>query len=192
MSLARQFFREFRPLFRMLEEPLGRHPGFTALPSRVFLDDPFFNASLSQVARPAVDVTEEGDQYVVEAELPGVKREDIDVRIGDGGRSVTIEGKIVQRSALPAIAEAATTTVDVNNAATEGSEPSATTVAKQEQPSNQLSVERTFSGSTTFTRTVYLPRPVDANGVSAKLADGILTLRIPRAEELGSVKINVE
>lgn len=33
----------------------------------------------------------------MEAELPGVKKEDVDVRIGDGGRSVTIEGKIIRR-----------------------------------------------------------------------------------------------
>jgi HSP20 family protein len=39
-----------------------------------------------------VDVSEDGDNYVVETELPGVKKEDMEVRVGDGGRSVTIEG----------------------------------------------------------------------------------------------------
>lgn len=48
-------------------------------------------------ARPAVDVTEDGGHYVVETELPGVKKEDVKVRIGDGGRSITIEGNIAQR-----------------------------------------------------------------------------------------------
>lgn len=65
-------------------------------------------------------------------------------------------------------------------------------VATQEQQPNQLSVERAFTGSSTFTRTVFLPRPVDPKNVSAKLADGILTLSIPKAEEVGSVKINVD
>ncbi|SRR6266702_2291026 len=95
MSITRQLFNEFRPLFRMLEAPLGGRFGAFGVPSRSILDDPFFNAP--RFARPPVDVSEDGSQYVVETELPGVKKEDVEVRIGDGGRSVTIEGNIIQR-----------------------------------------------------------------------------------------------
>ncbi len=96
MSIARQFLNEFRPLIRMLEEPLGGRFGAYRFPSRSVFDDPFFSAP--RFARPAVDVSEDGKNYVVETELPGVKKEDMEVRIGDGGRSVTIEGKILQRN----------------------------------------------------------------------------------------------
>lgn len=95
MSLARQLLNEFRPLFRILEEPLGGRFGGFGHPSRSVFDDPIFTAP--RFARPAVDVSEDGGIYVVETELPGVKKEDVDVRIGDGGRSITIEGYIVQR-----------------------------------------------------------------------------------------------
>lgn len=37
--------------------------------------------------------SEDGNSYIVEAEIPGVKKENLEVRIGDGGRSVTVEGK---------------------------------------------------------------------------------------------------
>jgi HSP20 family molecular chaperone IbpA len=97
MSIARLLLNEFRPLFRMLDEPLGGRFGAYRFPSRSVLDDPFF--TVPRFARPAVDVSEDGDHYVVETELPGVKREDMDVRVGDGGRSVIIEGKIMQRGA---------------------------------------------------------------------------------------------
>ena len=64
-----------------------------------------------------------------------------------------------------------------------------------EQPAQggntQLAVERSFTGSSRFTRTIWLPQPGDANGVLAKLADGVLTLRIPKAET-DTVKIKVE
>ena len=90
MSITRRLFNEFRPLFRMLEEPLGGRFDPSGVSPR-----PLFNAP--QFARPVVDVSEDGDQYIVETELPGVKKEDVDVRIGDGGRSVTIEGNIIQR-----------------------------------------------------------------------------------------------
>ena len=73
MSLSRNFMREMRPLFRLLEEPFGFHPGFQSAPMRAFL-----NEGLWERARVPVDVTEQGDSYVVEAEIPGVKKEDID------------------------------------------------------------------------------------------------------------------
>ena len=97
MSLARQFFREFRPLFRMLEEPLGRSPAYLNSSHRPFIEDAFFRDPFQTALRPAVDVTEEGNNYVVEAELPGVQKENVQVRVGDGGRSVTIQGRVVDR-----------------------------------------------------------------------------------------------
>lgn len=62
-------------------------------------------------------------------------------------------------------------------------------VAEQSQP---ISTERHFAGTSTFTRTVWLPRPIDSSGVSAKLEDGVLTLTVPKAVEQGSTRINVE
>ena len=58
--------------------------------------------------------------------------------------------------------------------------------------SQALSTERAFTGTTRFTRTVWLPQLVDRTGVKAKLEDGVLTVRIPKAVEKDSVKIDVE
>jgi HSP20 family molecular chaperone IbpA len=97
MSLSRNFFREFRPLFRMLEDPFfGRAPVAYNGRGRSVIDDPFFGLARNGL-RPAVDVAEEGNSYIIEAELPGVRKEDINVEIGDNGRTVTIQGKIVRR-----------------------------------------------------------------------------------------------
>lgn len=49
-----------------------------------------------------------------------------------------------------------------------------------------------FSGESSFSRTIWLPRRVDSAGVAAKLEDGILTIHIPKAEDLQSVKINID
>ena len=207
MSLSRNFMREMRPIFRMLEEPFGFHPGFQSAPMRAFL-----NEGLWERARVPVDVTEQGDSYIVEAEIPGVKKEDIDVRIGDNGRTVTIEGQVVRRSAPAQAAptestDNATTAapaegksqpplsgteydVDTGTGATESAQTQA--VTQTTPSSNQLSVERTFSSESRFSRHITLPRPVDASRVQAKLVDGILTLTILKAEEPGAVKINIE
>lgn len=91
MSITR-VLNEFRPLLRIFDEPLTRSPALwnNNFPARSFLDDPFIRSMLS---RPAVDVTEQDDKYVIEADLPGMKKDNVKVRIGDEGRSITIEGK---------------------------------------------------------------------------------------------------
>lgn len=214
MSLARQFFREMRPLFRMLEEPLGRPPAYmSGFPGpRALFDDPFFNSPAA--LRPAVDVSEQGNNYIVEAELPGVKKENVNVRIGDGGRTLTIEGKVFSRSGEPQQqpGEASSSSAAGTSGATEGASEgkcrmpyvssgvlhaNASIVGTQAlttkgPESNALSTERVFSGTSTFTRTVVLPRPVDSSKVTAKLSDGVLTVTVPKAEDVGSVQVNVE
>lgn len=119
MSLSRHFFREFRPFFRVLEDPFfGRAPVAYNGRHSVF-DDPFFGLARNGL-RPAVDVAEEGNSYIIEAELPGVRKEDINVEIGDNGRSVTIEGKIVRR---PRQQEQPTIETSANGEVQEGEHP---------------------------------------------------------------------
>jgi HSP20 family molecular chaperone IbpA len=107
MSL-RSLFRDFRPLFRVLDEPLTRSPVYFSRPGQGLFDDPFFQLR-SAVVRPPVDVIEEGNAYIVEAELPGVQKDNVEVRIGDGGRSLTIEGKIVAQRPEPTGSASAST-----------------------------------------------------------------------------------
>uniref|UniRef100_D8PZU2 SHSP domain-containing protein n=1 Tax=Schizophyllum commune (strain H4-8 / FGSC 9210) TaxID=578458 RepID=D8PZU2_SCHCM len=142
----------------MLDEPLFRAPGYYNPGFRgrsALLEDPFFQ---NLNTRPAVDVSEDANKYIVEAEVPGVKKDALEIR----------------RDA---------------NAGLTGTSDS-TAVTKAADAPNQISTERTVFGN--FTRTVWLPRPVDASKVSAKLNDGILTVTVPKAEDKGSTVIPVE
>ncbi|KAG1785946.1 HSP20-like chaperone [Suillus plorans] len=180
MSIARQLLHEIRPFFRMLEEPFGRSAVGSMYQQRSLFDDPFF---LSPAAiRPPVDVTEEGDKYIIEADLPGVKKENIDIRVGDAGRSVTIQGKTSSRQTN---GESDTTAETTGKNSAEGA------VAKTET-GTQLAMERRYPGSATFIRTVWLPRPIDSSKVSAKLQDGILTMIVSKAEDQESIKVPIE
>jgi len=200
MSIARQLFREFRPLFQMLEEPFGRPAvGYGFPQSRSVFADPFFERA--NALRPAVDVVEEGDKYIVEADLPGVKKDNVDITIGDGGRSITIQGKTASRQAAPQSQD-----TDDGPAASEGMSatfgfhptvglmPPVGTgpVVASQQNQNQLTSERLWSGSSLFTRTVWLPQSIDRSKVKAKLEDGILTLQVPKLEDKEIVKVPVE
>lgn len=99
------------PFFSVVDEPIyhshyhqprrlqnynhrDRHPSALARRTPSLLADPFFNARalrrrMQRLRTPAVEINEdeEGRSYLVEVELPGVKREDVDVRIGrrEGG-----------------------------------------------------------------------------------------------------------
>ncbi|KLO14761.1 HSP20-like chaperone [Schizopora paradoxa] len=208
MSLTRQFLREFRPLFRMLDEPFGRTVNPTSSnalarhsPLGALFNDPFFSRGFEHLNVPAVDLTEHGSEYVVEAELPGVKKENVDIRIGDGGQSLTIEGRTFVRSASSAPATAAqegqaadASTANVEGSSSAEASPSTQAVAQTngEQVGTQLTTERSFSSTSSFSRTVWLPRRADGSNVKAKLEDGVLTVRIPKLEDSESVRVNIE
>ncbi|KAJ7644128.1 HSP20-like chaperone [Roridomyces roridus] len=173
MSIARQLLHEFRPFFRMLDEPIARPlVGFGGR-SRSLFDDPFFSSLNRDMLRgPAVDVRESGNSYVVEAEVPGVKKENLEVRVGEGGRSLSIEGKVMSST---------------NEGGNENSSREQPTL---EEKSTQISTERSVIGQ--FSRTVFLPRPVDTSSITAKLEDGVLRITVSKAEDKGVVVVPVE
>lgn len=84
-------------------------PRIPTTPSRGWLDDDFdqfverfFRPMRSVEERmswdlvPAVDVSEADDHYLVRAELPGVKKDDIDVTLEGGVLTITAETKSEQ------------------------------------------------------------------------------------------------
>ncbi|KLO19239.1 HSP20-like chaperone, partial [Schizopora paradoxa] len=149
----------------LLDEPFARQSN-NLTPTALF-NEPFFNRADFGRNLPAVDLTEHENEFVIEAELPGVKKENIDIRIGDGGQSLTIEGKSFVNQAV--------TQTDGNRGAV----------------GTPLSSERFFSSASSFSRTVWLPRRVDGSKVKAKLEDGVLTVKIPKAVDPESVRVTI-
>jgi len=121
--------------------------------------DPLASASPIQSAAPArgypaLNVWEDGDTVYVEAEVPGLKSEDIDIAVV--GNEVTIRG---QRG------EAA---------------PEGAVYHRQERGVGQ------------FNRVLRLPFEIDADHVEASLKDGVLLVKLPKAESAKPKKIKVE
>ncbi len=106
--------------------------------------------------RPAVDIEERNDAYVVQAELPGVATENIHVN--------------VEKNVLTIQAERQEQT-ETNN---------------EEQGFRH--VERVRG---TFRRSFTLPETVDPDQIDAKLADGVLTVTLPKRDAPGARKIAV-
>ena len=103
---------------------------------------------------PAVNISETGDKYVVRAELPGIKADDVDLNIS--GRNLTISG---ERKFAPEC---------------DG--------VKYHHKEREV-------GS--FKRVVGLPGEIDAEGVNAKMVDGVLTVEIPKSETAKPKQITI-
>ena len=89
-------------LTRWQRPELAAWPGFGRLTSLRDEIDRLFEVPLAELDRtsqllsgwtPALDIYEDKDNVVVKAEVPGMKREEIDVSLHDGSLSISGEGK---------------------------------------------------------------------------------------------------
>jgi HSP20 family protein len=101
---------------------------------------------------PCADVCETQDTYVVDIEVPGVKQQDLDVKLSGDELAVMGELKETEREGL---------------------------FRKRTRRTGQ------------FTYRLSLPRYVKFEDITANLSDGVLTLRIPKAEITGPRKIEI-
>jgi len=104
---------------------------------------------------PAVDIIEQKDRFVLRADVPGVKPEDIDVNMEKG--VLSLSGERHQEST--------------------------------EESAGMRRVER-VSGK--FYRRFNLPETADAEEISARSADGILEVVIPKQPTVQARRITVE
>jgi HSP20 family protein len=124
-----------------------------------FLELPFWSNSaragqLFTGWSPALDLYQSNDNLIAVVELPGMRKEDIEISLHDG--TLTISGE-----------------------------------RKRESSSNDDKAERTQRYIGAFRRSIALPTRVDANKVSATYRDGILTVTLPKAEEVKPKQIQV-
>jgi HSP20 family protein len=68
-------------------------------PFEDLMNDDFFNrrAAAQRAHLPAVDVREDKDAYVIEAELPGFKPEHVDINVDNGVLTITAERHFEKR-----------------------------------------------------------------------------------------------
>jgi HSP20 family protein len=88
------------------QRPEVTEPGFGRLSSLRDELDRLFESPWIELARtsqllsgwtPALDIHEDKDNFIVRAELPGMKREEIDVSLHDGALSLSGERKMEQK-----------------------------------------------------------------------------------------------
>ncbi len=111
------------------------------------------NGSCGQCTFPPVNVWEDEQRIFIEAEVPGMKLDDLDLTVN--GDEVTIKGE------------------------------------RKQDETDGVSYHRQERGVGTFSRVVHLPTAVDVEKVAANLNAGVLTITLPKAQEVLPRKIKV-
>lgn len=104
---------------------------------------------------PAVDIHEDDDQYLVEAELPGMNKKDIHLSVKDN--ILTIKGERVSE--------------------------------KKDKKENCLRMERSYGS---FQRSFRLPEQVKEDKINANFKEGVLTIQIPKTEEVKAKEVEIK
>jgi len=104
---------------------------------------------------PPVDLFEDKDNFIVRAELSGMKKEEIDLTLHDGSLSISGERK-----------------------------------AEDKYHDAEVCRAERFFGR--FQRTITFPTQIAGDQVKAQYKDGILTVKLPKAEEAKPKNIEVK
>jgi HSP20 family protein len=133
-------------------EPLGDLELATERMRRL-LEQTFGQLSSTVGWVPLVDIEEQDDAYVVEAEIPGAKRDDVDIELV--GNELVVSGEVKERE-------------------------------------RKGILRRSTRRVGAFEYRVVLPENIDRDAIDAKLDDGVLAVRIPKAEQAQRRRIDVK
>ena len=145
------------------------NPSFRRPFADPFFDLPFYPEGASRRSgngslwTPPVDVRESDTEVTVEAELPGIRREDISVRYHDG--RLILEGR----------------REEIREAGAEGCQTDCA-------PGSWIRRERTAGR---FHRSFELPESVDSSAIRAESRDGVLRIVLPKLEKAQPRQIDV-
>ncbi len=125
----------------------------------------------SAVWRPMVDVHETATSYLIDAELPGVKRDDVNISFEDGVLSIAGERNYEYESRAESPEE-----VEAAGGVHEGTRV------------NCHRMER-FYGK--FHRTFTFPTTVDPDAINARFDAGVLRVTVPKSDAVKPRQISI-
>lgn len=109
-----------------------------------FFNDSVFPSYYKQSGLMKVDIKDDGDSYLLEAELPGIKKENINIDVEDGNLTISV------------------------NQDEQTEEKNDNYICRERRA---CSMRRSFSLDS-----------IDTEKISAKMDNGLLTLRLPKVE----------
>lgn len=165
-------FNELMPLREMMNR----------LMEESFIMPRWYGSTREMMASFPIDVSESENEFIVKAAMPGVKPDDIDVRIADN--TLTIKGEYKEELEEGQRAQGQMAARQVGQT---GGRP-------QEQPGEprRPTYHKRELSSGTLYREITLPTPVQADKAQASYENGVLQLVLPKAEEAKPKRIPIQ
>ncbi|RIA98494.1 HSP20-like chaperone [Glomus cerebriforme] len=167
------------------------------------LDEPFFNVARrfpasfptyfptlsdkQSLFRPSVDIIENDKNYVIEAEVPGMKKEDLSVEFLDDG-TLIMKGKIEQGTTE---STEGMQTIDATSGTTTESTGTTTDVITAADNVSKPTFWTSERMRGHFQRSFQFPGKIDPENVKASYKDGLLSVVVPKVENHGK-QISIE
>ncbi|KAI8056612.1 HSP20-like chaperone [Syncephalis plumigaleata] len=145
---------------------------------------------------PAIDISEVNNSYVLEAELPGVAKDDVSVELDHSGEVVTLSGQVRQTRSFGRPPTTTATTSEGsneavakeaknnegNNVVTKSTEDTSSAVTKDTSDGSKETywAQERFYGS--FRRAFQLPAAVSPDSVQASFRNGLLRVTMNKKE----------
>lgn len=126
-------------------------PSFNSLWDDFFSKDAIGRRLELGTSMPAVNVSEENGQFLIDVAVPGMKKEDLKIDLDDNILTISCEKK-----------------------------------EEKEEKEDKKVTKREFSYSS-FMRSFQLPENAKKENISAEYKDGILKLKVPKAEEAKAI-----
>lgn len=123
--------------------------------------------------RPNLDISGDDTRYFVTVELPGVDENDLHVEVEDNMLVIRGEKNYESRSGSPKALE--------TEAGKDATRELENIGGPESSKRNFYRIERSYGS---FQRSLALPEDVDSAAITAKHKDGVLTITLPRKEEL--------
>ena len=176
----------FSSLFKMLDD-FERHTGQQLGSTQ--------DSTTLATFSPKFDVTEQEKEYVLQGELPGVTPENVEIEFTDD-QTLVVRGHVERNRTEgdPALLEGPKEAKKI-----EGGEGGKKTAApakgneggeEGEKPKTKYWLSERSYGE--FSRVFTFPAGVDQDKVQAKFKDGVLDIKVPKAEKKGGKKISIQ
>jgi len=196
---ASNTLNEFRPLLRMFDDPS-------------FYDFPQLETGRNLRAfSPNFDVHETDKEYVLEGELPGLSdKSNVSIEFTDHN-TLLVRGKIeksYEAGTPPSQQQNQAQMTGANEAENKSHKPTVEEEGSEKQQSQQVTKTEGDQGKQvghpttkywvsersvgSFQRSFSFPGEIDQDAVTAKLKDGILTVKVPKRQQKQAKRINIE
>jgi HSP20 family protein len=133
----------------------------------------------SAVWRPVVDIHEDENSFIIDAELPGLSKDDVKINFQDDTMTISGERRYTREE------RQANGNGAVNG---NGGTPENARQANGGRPSSVHRMERVYGK---FIRSFTFPKKVSADGIRATFENGVLTIVAPKAEAAKPRQISI-